>query len=53
MSASVAELQTLSGRTLPAAVRMFKEFLQAQLRDNAPPATHAKRSQPPAPPRQR
>ena len=53
MSASVAELQTLRGRTLPAAVRMFKEFLQAQLRDNAPPATPAKRSQPPAPPRQR
>ena len=53
MSASVAELQTLRGRTLPAAVRMFLEFLQAQLRDNAPPVTPAKRSQPPAPPRQR
>ena len=53
MSARAAELQILSGRTLPAAVRMFLAFLQAQLRDNAPPATHAKRSQHPAPPRQR
>lgn len=53
MGARAAELQTLSGRTLPAAVRMFLEFLQAQLRDNAPPATPAKKSQPPAPPRQR
>ena len=53
MSASVAELQTLSGRTLPAAVRMFLEFLQAQLRDNAPPITHATKSKPSAPPRQR
>ena len=53
MSASVAELQTLSGRTLPAAVRMSQELLRAQLRDNAEPATPAKKSQPPAPPRQR
>ena len=53
MSARAAELQTLSGRTLPAAVRMFLEFLQAQLRDNAPPITHAKKSKPSAPPRQR
>ncbi len=53
MSARTAELQTLSGRTLPAAVRMFLEFLQAQLRDNAPPATLAKKSKPSAPPRQR
>ena len=53
MSASVAELQTLSGRTLPAAVRMSQELLRAQLRDNAEPAAPAKKSQPPAPPRQR
>ena len=53
MGARAAELQTLSGRTLPAAVRMFLEVLQAQLRDNAAPAPPAKRGQPPAPPRQR
>ena len=38
MSARAVELQTLSGRTLPAAVRMFLEFLQGQLQDNAVPA---------------
>lgn len=53
MSARAAELQILSGRTLPAAVRMFLAFLQAQLRDNAPPITRAKKSKPSAPPRQR
>jgi len=46
MGARAAELQTLSGRTLPAAVRMFLEFLQAQLRDNAAPATPPKEASP-------
>lgn len=37
MSARAAEIQTLSGRTLPAAVRIFLAFLSGQLQDNTTP----------------
>ncbi|RZJ59604.1 MAG: LysR family transcriptional regulator, partial [Acidovorax sp.] len=49
MGARYTELQTLHGRTLPAAVRMFLEFLRGQLRDNgaAPPVPSRKKTSPP------
>jgi len=47
MSARAAELQTLSGRTLPAAVRMFLEFLRTQLQDHAEPTHSDQAAHPP------
>ncbi len=47
MHARAVELQTLSGRTLPATVRMFLDFLRGQLQDNAEPPHSSPTTAPP------